>query len=167
MLTAQLTEIGWTLGSGEWPYNGEIDIIESVNNRNKNTAALHTAGEATITNGQSNNCQWNGGNSVGCTIADTDPASYGTQYNAQGGGTWAMQWTSDAIKIWSFPHGQVPANVDSANPDPSTWGTPSQTFGGPNLHVDSNFKDHRMVFDTTFCGKPLVYLFSTLTYPNR
>ena len=32
----------WSLGSGEWPKNGEIDIIEGVNTNNVNKYVLHT-----------------------------------------------------------------------------------------------------------------------------
>lgn len=30
------------LGSGTWPYNGEIDIIEGVNSMSDNLVSLHT-----------------------------------------------------------------------------------------------------------------------------
>jgi hypothetical protein len=32
----------WSLGSGTWPQNGEIDIIEGVNTNSQNKMVLHT-----------------------------------------------------------------------------------------------------------------------------
>lgn len=36
-----LTRLDWTLGPN-WPYNGEIDIIEGVNDAAYNIMSLHT-----------------------------------------------------------------------------------------------------------------------------
>lgn len=35
-------EIDWTLGSGVWPANGEVDIIEGVNMATNNLQSMHT-----------------------------------------------------------------------------------------------------------------------------
>jgi beta-glucanase (GH16 family) len=35
----------WTLGSGDWPYNGELDILEGANNQKNNFAAGHTGSQ--------------------------------------------------------------------------------------------------------------------------
>ena len=37
---------------------------------------------------------------AGCAITDTDGLTFGSNFNANGGGTYAMEWTSDFIKIW-------------------------------------------------------------------
>ncbi|OAP62282.1 hypothetical protein AYL99_04485 [Fonsecaea erecta] len=153
----------WTLGSGTWPYNGEIDIIEGANNQGTDLTSTHVAGTCVIsqsplemtgtTNGV--NCQYDvstGGNAQGCGAFDTSSASYGSGFNSNKGGVYAMEWTSDAIKIWFFSRSSIPSDIASGKPDPSGWGLPASIFDGPGCDVDANFADNRIIFDTTFCG---------------
>ncbi|KAK5713389.1 hypothetical protein LTR17_017570 [Elasticomyces elasticus] len=51
----------WMLGSGTWPENGEIDIIEFTNNLPNNLMALHTAESA-------NNCTVAGADQSGTLL---------------------------------------------------------------------------------------------------
>lgn len=62
-----------------------------------------------------------------------------------------VEWTSQFIKIWFFPRSSTPSNLKSGKPDTSSWGTPQSFFKG-NCDIDSHFKGHNIVFDTTFCG---------------
>lgn len=62
-----------------------------------------------------------------------------------------MEWTSSHIRIWFFPRGNVPANILHGRPDPRTWGLPQTNFQG-YCNIDRHFKDHSIIFDTTFCG---------------
>jgi len=62
-----------------------------------------------------------------------------------------MEWTSDFIKIWFFPRGSIPSNIQKGNPDPTTWGTPISNFAGQCV-LDDHFANHQIIFDTTFCG---------------
>lgn len=39
----------WTLGTGTWPYNGEIDIIEGVHDNQHNQVTWHTAPGCNLT----------------------------------------------------------------------------------------------------------------------
>jgi hypothetical protein len=156
----------WTLGSGDWPMNGEIDIIEGANTNSVNLASAHTGNTCTIqqsplqmtgTSG-GNNCDYYNDdgtyNGAGCGGWDTRTNSWGAGFNANGGGVYAMEWTSDGIKVWFFPRGSVPSDISSGStPDPSGWGLPFSIFNGPSCDIDANFADHRIVFDTTFCGK--------------
>ena len=151
----------WTLGTGTWPYNGEIDIIEGVNNMEGYLSSLHTAYECSITGDsstetgifQTSDCQLDvatGGNSAGCGVSDLDSNSFGLGFNANGGGVYAMDWTSDYIKIWFFPRGSIPDDITTGWPNPCNWGKPVQYFQG--CDIDANFKDHQIVIDNTFCG---------------
>lgn len=54
--------------------------------------------------------------------------------------------------MWTFPPSQVPANIKSQTPDTSTWGTPSFDTENGNCTMAERFKEHSIVFDTTFCG---------------
>ncbi|KAL2060982.1 hypothetical protein VTL71DRAFT_9034 [Oculimacula yallundae] len=98
---------------------------------------------------QSNDCNQNHG--YGCSITSSSSISYGSSFNTALGGVYATQWTSDYIRIWFFPRESIPTNILSGEPDPSTWGLPDANFQG-NCDVDGLFKDHQIVFDTTFCG---------------
>ncbi|KAA8566438.1 hypothetical protein EYC84_009001 [Monilinia fructicola] len=88
---------------------------------------------------------------VGCGISDPRPNSYGAGFNSNGGGIYAMEWTSSHIRVYFFPAGSAPSDVNGPNPDPSKWGTPVSNFEG-SCDIDGHFKDNKFVFDTTFCG---------------
>ena len=156
----------WLLGSGTWPQNGEIDVLEGVNSNSQNLMTLHTsqgctmnnAGPASFTgNMTSTNCGSSGSDNTGCQIQDPSPASYGTAFNTAGGGVFALEWTSAFINIHFFPRNAIPADLASSNsstaaaPNPSAWAKPSASFTGCN--IDAHFKDMSMIFDTTFCGQ--------------
>jgi hypothetical protein len=151
----------WTLGPN-WPYTGEIDILEGVNLLTTNAMSLHTSPNYTIAGDpntetgilQAENCAYyeGGGNGVGCGVADTRNTSYGAGFNAIGGGVYAMQWTSDFIKVWFFPRSEIPADIINMVPDPSGWGLPAADLVGTGDNIDAHFVDHAIVFDNTFCG---------------
>lgn len=63
-----------------------------------------------------------------------------------------MEWTSDVIQVWNFAAGNIPSDLASGSPDTSKWGIPTFTTTGGIGDIDSHFKDHKMVIDTTFCG---------------
>ncbi|QSZ31977.1 hypothetical protein DSL72_001546 [Monilinia vaccinii-corymbosi] len=147
----------WTYGDN-WPNNGEIDIIEGVNSRNYNLMSLHAGGTCSVSGTrqtgtlQSANCN-NFANpvSVGCGVSDPRPISYGAGFNSNGGGIYAMEWTSSKIRVYFFPAGSAPTDIHGPNPDPSKWGTPVSNFEG-SCDIDSHFRENKLVFDTTFCG---------------
>ena len=89
---------------------------------------------------------------AGCAIADTSNLTFGDNFNTNGGGVYATEWTSSAIKIWFFPRGKFPSDIASASPSPSdNWGPPTSVFAG-DFNMDDHFKNLKVVFDTTFCG---------------
>ncbi|KAF2801878.1 putative endo-1,3(4)-beta-glucanase, partial [Mytilinidion resinicola] len=149
----------WMVGPS-WPSNGEIDIIEGVNEQASNAMTLHTGPGCAITNGggfsgsiSTDNCDVNAdgqSKNAGCQIVDSSTVSYGAGLNNNGGGVFATEWTSTAINIYFFPRGSVPSDINSS-PDPSGWGEPSATFKGA-CDIATTFKSQQIVFDTTFCG---------------
>jgi len=198
----------WMLGAGEWPYNGEIDILEGVNDQEKNAVTLHTTQGCLIDDlnpkSPNANVQSRSGSfaarasnnqrraefgffagdlktpdcdvaakgqskNAGCSIhaPDTLPTndsvelnSYGTPFNKNGGGIYAMESTTDGINVWFMPYNASsdlssplhPATVFS-DPKPETWGTPIARFAGKGCNFEQKFKDLRIIFDTTFCGE--------------
>ncbi|KAI0432931.1 family 16 glycoside hydrolase [Xylaria sp. FL1042] len=143
----------WTFGPN-WPHSGEIDIIEGVNLQSNDSITLHTASGCSFSQDSfsSQDCGYPGDGSTGCGASTGDTQSFGDGFNAIGGGVYALQWTSDAIKIFFFPRTSIPSDIDAGNPDPDNWGTPTASFSGGSCDIDSNFMNHNIVFDTTFCG---------------
>ncbi|KAI9781699.1 MAG: hypothetical protein M1816_002223 [Peltula sp. TS41687] len=143
----------WTTGLN-WPNNGEIDIVENVNLGSTNEMTLHTAAGCTMDGGTrlgstiSKICYGN----MGCGVWDHNTQSYGTIFNRGGGGVYAMEWTSQRIAVWFWPRDRVPWDVQSPQPDPSRWSDPVAQFRGNGCAIDSYFRDHQIIFDTTFCG---------------
>jgi hypothetical protein len=162
----------WTVSKVNYPAQGEIDILENIHDNTVSLHALHTApmcevvgnvkGKQQSANQNTYNCDDTATTSdygsktqyknQGCAATSTDPNSFGSTFNAQGGGVYAMEWTSDYIKVWNFEPSTVPTNLRSANPNPDLWGTPAFTTLQGSCDIDTHFKDHQVIFDTTFCG---------------
>jgi len=149
----------WTLGPN-WPNNGEIDIIEGVNSGTVNSMTLHTSPGCSIDSGgfqgliRTANCDVNAagqGDNVGCGISASGGNTYGDPFNSAGGGVYATEWTSSAISIYFFSRSSIPADITSGSPNPANWGEPMAQFAG-SCDITNSFKNHSIVFDTTFCG---------------
>ncbi|KAF2258363.1 endo-1,3(4)-beta-glucanase-like protein [Lojkania enalia] len=147
----------WMVGPN-WPNQGELDILEGVNLNTYNQITLHTSPgcvPSVGSGGQSGrpigeaDCGANGG-FVGCSVQSTSATSYGTAFNANGGGVYAALWTSSGIKVWYFAARDVPANIRNGSPDPNSWGQPTANFAGCNF--DAKFSNMNIIFDITFCG---------------
>ena len=153
-----------------WPQNGEIDIIEGVNSATTNQMTLHTAPGCSVSNtrgfsGQlkTENCYVNApgqGQNVGCGITTQDNTTYGDGFNEVGGGVYAMQWTDQAISVFHFSRAQIPADIVSGSPEPSTWGSPLAQFQG-SCNVNQSFRNLSLVINISMCGAwagaPLVW----------
>ncbi len=147
----------WTVGPN-WPNEGEIDIIEGVNDQQQNDMTLHTGPGCTISNNGgfsgnlvSTSCVSGAGDNQGCQIATQNSATYGSDFNSNGGGVYAMEWTDSAISIYFFPRSSIPSDALGSNPNPSSWGTPMAQFSG-GCDMSTAFQNQQIVFDTTFCG---------------
>ncbi|KAI1082747.1 glycoside hydrolase family 16 protein [Whalleya microplaca] len=140
----------WTVGGANWPYNGEIDIIEGVNLATNTTYTLHTGPGCSFSQG---NCNAPGTGTTGCGESSGDTKTLADGFNEIGGGVYALEWTSQAINIFFFPRtAKIPDDIATGQPDPTTWGPPAATFSGSGCNIDDHFKEHQIVFDTTLCG---------------
>lgn len=149
----------WTLGDGNWPGHGEIDILEGVNLQATDLVSAHTTPGCSISgSGQSGtlktgNCDINAagqGTNTGCGVVDPNPESY-SGFNAGKGGTYAMEWTSDYIRVYYFPRGSAPGDINGPSPNPASWGTPAANLQG-DCNIDQHFQNHQMV------NKPCAHL---------
>ncbi|KZL70204.1 endo-1,3(4)-beta-glucanase [Colletotrichum tofieldiae] len=151
----------WMYGP-DWPRNGEVDIIEGANQVTKNIISGHTTPGCRIPDapqaaGQPllRDCESPGtNNNAGCNYLPpaSHPHTYGDSFNAVGGGVYALEWTSEAIRIWHWPRQSIPRDIIAKRPDPATWGLPSALFGTSTCEVDRYFKDMSIVIQTNFCG---------------
>lgn len=149
----------WTLGPN-WPAGGEIDIIEGVNSDQTDTITLHTSSGCSVSDTgslsssalSSDTTTADCSGSSGCGITTTSTTAYGSGFNEQGGGIYAMEWTSEYIAVWFFTHSseQGLALAAGETPDVSTFGTPTARFTG--CDIDSYFNSHQIVINTDFCG---------------
>lgn len=103
-----------TVGLGDWPADGEIDIIENTNDAPTNNAALHAAGECDVeaTPAQSSTWKSTDCNNVhddnqGCGTEFTEPNSYGETFNLNGGGVseHGFHRAAEANNIRGLRHG--------------------------------------------------------------
>jgi len=157
----------WLVGPN-WPNNGEIDIIEGVNTNTVDTTTLHTSngcdmsGESTNSftgkwgtgsDGKpSTNCYVNAPHEYGnegCGIIGGD---YGTVFNSKQGGVYALEWTSNFIRAFYFPRGNIPPDIRSGNPNPGSWGKPYAYFTLGNNCPANHFQNEVIVINLTFCG---------------
>ncbi|KAL7814685.1 glycoside hydrolase family 16 protein [Trichoderma aethiopicum] len=156
----------WTLGDS-WPNDGEIDVYEGWNNIVNNQPAFHvgdtktfgqcileSAGQtAPVATGNCDNSFQSPPTQFlnqGCTATDGNGP-----WASSNGGTYAIEWTSDYIKLYNWARGSEPANLASSSPDTSTWGTPAVNLQNSNCNIDSHFNSQRMILDIDFCGNPV------------
>lgn len=160
----------WTYSDVNYPSQGEIDILENIHENTVSLEALHTSPGCSVVGNQHGsqqtgrqdtyNCDDKATSSPfgsqypnqGCASTNSDPASYGSSFNKNGGGVYAMEWTSDVIQVWNFGANSIPKDIKSGEPDPSKWGKPTFTTAQGKCDIDSHFKNHKVVLDTTFCG---------------
>ncbi|KAK5133280.1 hypothetical protein LTR08_008014 [Meristemomyces frigidus] len=149
----------WLLGPN-WPYDGEVDIIEGVNTGQLNSVSMHTnagciiAGSGQTATFETSNCDEAANDNSGCgsLLNDTStPGNYGSELNTQGGGVYATEWTSDYIKTWYFPRGRIPPSITSGAPNISTFGIPAVNAQGGCV-IDSHFSNMSIIINTDFCG---------------
>lgn len=136
---------------------GEIDFIENVHDDTNNNFVLHTTAGCQNTMGpesftgtvKKNDC-FIANDNIGCGIKATGENTSGKPFNDNQGGVYAMEWTTQQIRVWIFPRASVPIGIFET-PDPSAWGTPAASFGG-GCDIPTYFKSHKLIINTTLCG---------------
>jgi len=144
---------------------GEIDIIEGVNTDTTNHVALHTTPGCIVqTNGQTSdfdttNCDVNAAgqpSNAGCGGYSSESYSYGNGFNEVGGGVYAMDWRADGIRVWIFPRGSIPQDIQAGCPTTEAWPLPDFDFSGPDANIPVHFNGHQIIFDQTYFS-PLLF----------
>jgi len=153
----------WTNGP-DWPFTGEIDIIEGVHDYTNNQATIHTAPGCRLSSASSETLQMTGNviggtdcaalttGNQGCGIRASSSDSFGAGFNANGGGVYAMKWDTSGLAVFFFPDGSVPADIAAGFPQPDTWGPALARWPADGCNPSQYFIDHSVIFDTTLCG---------------
>ncbi|TBU64696.1 laminarinase [Dichomitus squalens] len=152
----------WEVGQ-DWPNQGEIDILEGVNDHGPDQATLHTnsgctvGGTRTMTGTSTgDNCDVNATGNSGCGVTSTDASSYGPAFNAAGGGFYAMERSNSGVKVWLWLRnsGSIPNDVlnGGTSVDTDKWGTPLADFPSASCDMASHFGPHNIIINLTFCG---------------
>lgn len=148
----------------DWPINGEIDIIEGVNQQSSNQITLHTNAGCSIDSIDNSsftgslttsNCDVKAPGQIenaGCSIDNQNDQSYGSGFNQANGGIYATEWTSESINVWHFPRARVPPDIHGKSPNPSSWGKPTAKFAG-TCKIDSHFKNLQIVRSPPLCNQ--------------
>ncbi|CAI6331867.1 unnamed protein product [Periconia digitata] len=151
----------WLSDIPAWPEHGEIDVFESVNAvTTGNHVTLHTSKGCRIGidrrrkqtgKALTYDC-WNAtdGN-VGCGVQGLS-ASSGPEFNAQGGGVYAVELRVEGIRVWLFDRHAIPQDVRDGNPDPILWGTALADFPRTECEVEKYFRDLSIVVNISLCG---------------
>ncbi|KAF8588469.1 glycoside hydrolase family 16 protein [Ramaria rubella] len=168
----------WSNGPN-WPNNGEIDIMEGVNDVSVNQASIHTAPGCQISNSEAtnnasgtlvggSNCASAESNNGGCGQQATSlNNTYGTGFNSNGGGVYAMVWDESGVAVYFFPRQTVPPDITGMAPQPQTWGVPFARWPATNCNPFQFFQQHSVIFDTTLCGDWAGNVWSTAGAPGQ
>ncbi|KAI0757797.1 laminarinase [Daedaleopsis nitida] len=152
----------WEVGD-DWPNQGEIDILEGVNDQAPNQVTLHTNTGCTMPqvrvqsgNAEGDNCDVAATNNAGCGVQVSNSNGYGPAFNAAGGGFYAMERTDAFVKVWFWSRGDpdIPQDVLNGASDINTdnWDTPSAFFPNTSCDIDEHFGPHNLIINLTLCG---------------
>ncbi|KAF9218745.1 glycoside hydrolase family 16 protein [Gyrodon lividus] len=153
----------WPAVGADWPNEGEVDIVEGVNDQSPNQSTLHTSAGCTMPStrtmtgtSEGTDCDVYDNNNSGCGVLNNDSKSYGPVFNGAGGGWYAIERTSSFIKIFFWERGStsVPSDVQypGASVDTDNWGTPNAYFPDTDCDFPSHFGPHNIIINLTFCG---------------
>ncbi|KAF9035191.1 endo-1,3(4)-beta-glucanase-like protein [Panaeolus papilionaceus] len=154
----------WETKGVDWPTYGEVDIVEGVNDVGPNAGTLHTTQGCTMPASGRNmtgtasqdDCDWRVNWNAGCGVKFPQSASYGPEFNENGGGWFVMERTKTDIKLWfwSRKDRNVPKDVKnrSFDVDPRGWGTPAAHFPNTQCDLEKYFGDNNLIINLTLCG---------------
>lgn len=124
----------------------------------KNTCLINTSAHMSGSPERFYNCAHDASNG-GCAVNDRRDNSFGHNFNSNGGGVYAMEWTSSKVSVWFWPRGTYTASEFHPfhpHPRPGEWGAPAVVYegrnGGQGCDIKDAFRKQRIVINTTFCG---------------
>ncbi|KAF4579471.1 hypothetical protein EYR40_000356 [Pleurotus pulmonarius] len=148
----------WSKGDN-WPFGGEIDIIEGINRLSRNQIALHTVRGCTKFDAPGEQVGQTLGKDcsigAGCVTAESKPNSYGQAFADNGGGVFATQFDTSGVYVWYWPRSAIPASIRSASRTNMTladWGLPTAAYPSNSCDIPKFFTAQRLVLNIALCG---------------
>lgn len=150
----------WLADESNWPYNGEIDVMEAVNvvGDAQNQMTLHTSDGCSMKVKRKEtgsvlqtNCLNSTNDNLGCGV-DAGDATFGDTFNSNGGGIMAMELRSEGIRIWQFGRSSIPSDITAGTPDPSIWSEATADFPNTDCDIGSHFKNQSIIANIDLCG---------------
>ncbi|CAI7583044.1 hypothetical protein PCG10_000960 [Penicillium crustosum] len=149
----------WLTDPSNWPEHGEIDVVEATNAGTFGTqSTLHTSEGCTMGvkrketgSVDHENCYYEANDYTGCGVKGTS-STYGPEFNSNGGGVYAMELRDAGIRVWQWVRSNIPSDITSGSPDPSTWGTAFADFPSTDCNIGSHFKNQSIIINISLCG---------------
>jgi len=150
----------WLADETNWPYNGEIDVMEAVNvvTSAQNQMTLHTSSGCSMgvkrkETGKSltTSCLNSTDDNAGCGV-DAGQGTFGDQFNNNGGGVMALELRSAGIRMWQYSRASIPSDITAGTPDPSTWQEATADFPNTDCNIDNHFKNQSIIANIDLCG---------------
>ncbi|KAI9202982.1 uncharacterized protein BJ171DRAFT_600426 [Polychytrium aggregatum] len=162
-------------GCGVWPalwfkkstnatLIAEIDIMETINQRDQNHYNIYTGPGCYSSPADRRNqtstitgviCDGNIPKQpdvpLGCANNDEASGGIGALFNQNGGGVYALNLDLNQLAIYFFPRSNIPTDIAQSKPNPSTWGEPEVYFPFDCCSPDY-FQDMTFIIDTNLCG---------------
>lgn len=80
-------------------------------------------------------------------------ATFGEDFNSNGGGVYATELRNAGIRIWFFTRNSVPTDLTFDTPNPSTWGEALADFPGTDCDISSHFQNQSIIANIDICGQ--------------
>ncbi|KAL5530550.1 hypothetical protein ACEPAF_6808 [Sanghuangporus sanghuang] len=171
----------WSNGPN-WPTTGEIDNIKGVNDYINNQATLHTASGCQIASNStpqslgimsnlvgSMNCTALETGNEGCGMRSDSNMIYSLVFNSIRSGIYALVWDDDEIAVYFFSRHSMPQPEDlvAEAPLPETWGIPMARWPATNCDMNTFFRSHSIIINTTLCGDWAAGAWTTSDVPGQ
>ncbi|GAA5974380.1 hypothetical protein JCM11641_005247 [Rhodosporidiobolus odoratus] len=152
----------WSSGD-DWPNKGEIDLVEYVSHQSMDAMSVHTGtgcwagstgytGEQMLKGSDGLNCDAHATSSQGCGFRTADNNTAGIGANYKKAGVYALEWSGAGIKGWYFPRDSIPSDIESKNPNPSSWDAPVMFIDSSSCDPSTYFGPQSWIINTQLCG---------------
>lgn len=88
---------------------------------------------------------------AGCGVYDS-AGTFGADFNSDGGGVMAMELRTAGIRMWQFGRDDIPSDISSGAPDPSTWSEATADFPSTKCNIGNHFKNQSIIVNIDLCG---------------